>query len=139
MYQDWQHCGLEMVPPSRSFSPHFCFPYTGNSPQSWDIIEPSLYHKHTACLTNECMSDYWLRVLDKSCNVAMFKYVLVRDRKEDLERFFLFLGPHPWHMEVPRLGVELELQLLAYNTATATPDLNRFLQPTPQFTATPGP
>ena len=22
---------------------------------------------------------------------------------------FLFLGPHPWHMEVPRLGVRLEL------------------------------
>ena len=27
------------------------------------------------------------------------------------------------HMEVPRLGVELELQLLAYATATATQDL----------------
>ena len=26
-------------------------------------------------------------------------------------------------MEVPRLGVKLELQLLAYPTATATPDL----------------
>ena len=23
--------------------------------------------------------------------------------------FFSFLGPHPWHMEVPRLGVKLEL------------------------------
>ena len=23
--------------------------------------------------------------------------------------FFCFLGPHPRHMEVPRLGVELEL------------------------------
>jgi len=23
--------------------------------------------------------------------------------------FFVFLGPHSWHMEVPRLGVELEL------------------------------
>jgi len=23
--------------------------------------------------------------------------------------FFCFLGPHPWHMEVPRLGVQLEL------------------------------
>ena len=22
---------------------------------------------------------------------------------------FVFLGPHLWHMEVPRLGVELEL------------------------------
>ena len=27
-----------------------------------------------------------------------------------------------WHMEVPRLGVKLELQLPAYTTATATPD-----------------
>ena len=35
---------------------------------------------------------------------------------------FVFLGPHPWHMEVPRLGVYLELQLLAYATATAMPD-----------------
>ena len=29
-----------------------------------------------------------------------------------------FLGPHPKYMEVPRLGCELELQLLAYTTAT---------------------
>ena len=28
----------------------------------------------------------------------------------------------PWHMDVPRLGVEWELQLLAYTTATAIPD-----------------
>ena len=33
-----------------------------------------------------------------------------------------FLGPHLWHMEVPSLGVESELQLPAYATATATPD-----------------
>ena len=33
--------------------------------------------------------------------------------------FLLFLGSHPWHLEVPRLGVELELQLPAYATATA--------------------
>ena len=40
--------------------------------------------------------------------------------------FFIFLGPHSWHMEVPRLGVELELQLQlqAYTTATATPNLS---------------
>ena len=37
--------------------------------------------------------------------------------------FFCFLllflggGAHPWHMEVPRLGVESELQLLTYTTA----------------------
>ena len=28
-------------------------------------------------------------------------------------------------MDVPRLGVKLELQLLAYTTATVTPDLSR--------------
>ena len=37
--------------------------------------------------------------------------------------FFCFLGPHMRHMEVPGLGAESELQLLAYTTATATPDL----------------
>ena len=31
---------------------------------------------------------------------------------------FCFLGPHLWHMEVPRLGAESELQMLAYITAT---------------------
>ena len=31
----------------------------------------------------------------------------------------VFLGLHPWHMEALRLRVELELQLLAYTTATA--------------------
>ena len=36
--------------------------------------------------------------------------------------FFVFLGLHPLHMEVPRQGVKLELQLLAYTTAPATGD-----------------
>ena len=43
-----------------------------------------------------------------------------------LSFFFLcFLGLHLWHMEVPRVGVELELQLPACATATAKPDLSR--------------
>ena len=33
---------------------------------------------------------------------------------------FSFSGPYLGHMEVPRLGVELELWLTAYSTATAT-------------------
>ena len=36
--------------------------------------------------------------------------------------FFFFLQLHLQHMELPRLGVKLELQLLAYATPTATPD-----------------
>ena len=35
--------------------------------------------------------------------------------------FFCFLGLHPRHMKVPRLGVKSELQLLAY---TAMQDLS---------------
>ena len=38
--------------------------------------------------------------------------------------FFVFLGLHLWHMEVPRLGVKTELQLPAYTTATETSDLS---------------
>ena len=38
--------------------------------------------------------------------------------------FFFFLLYHLWHMEVPGLGIESELQLLAYATATATQDLS---------------
>ena len=37
---------------------------------------------------------------------------------------FSFLGPHLQHMEILRFGVELELQLLAYTTATALQDLS---------------
>ena len=36
---------------------------------------------------------------------------------------FSFLGPHPQHMEVPWWGVESELHILVYATATATWDL----------------
>ena len=45
---------------------------------------------------------------------------------EMLNFFFLILWRHLWHMEVPGLGVELELQLLAYAKATATQDLSCF-------------
>ena len=41
-----------------------------------------------------------------------------------MDIFFFFIGPYPWHMEVPSLGVELELQLLAYTTGTAMQDLS---------------
>ena len=38
---------------------------------------------------------------------------------------FVFLGPYPRHMEVPRLGVQSELQLPVYTRAIATQDPNR--------------
>ena len=44
--------------------------------------------------------------------------------------FFLFRATL-WHMEVSNLGVELELQLPTYATATAMPDLSCSCRPTP--------
>ena len=38
---------------------------------------------------------------------------------------YCFLGPHPGHMESPRLRVESELELQAYTIARETADLNR--------------
>ena len=38
---------------------------------------------------------------------------------------FICLGLHPRHMEVPRLGVQSELQLPTYAMATATSDPSR--------------
>ena len=40
------------------------------------------------------------------------------------KRQSFFLGPHLGHMEMPRLGVDSELQLPAYTTATAMLDLS---------------
>ena len=51
--------------------------------------------------------------------------------------FFVFLGLHPQHMEFSRLGVELELQLPVYTTATAMPDPSHVCDlhhSSPQFT-----
>ena len=44
---------------------------------------------------------------------------------------FGFLGLYLQHMDVPRLGVELELQLLAYTIASAMWDPSCVCWPTP--------
>ena len=43
--------------------------------------------------------------------------------------YFFFLGLHLQHTKVPRLGVISQLQLLAYTTATATPDPSHVCDP----------
>ena len=53
------------------------------------------------------------------------EYLRVKPRHQGFFALFCFSGPRLRHIEVPRLGVEWELQLLAYAPATATPDLSR--------------
>ena len=56
-----------------------------------------------------------------AAGVALEKAKIQTNKKKITLNFliliFVFLGLHPQHMEVPRLGVELELQLPAYITA----------------------
>ena len=42
---------------------------------------------------------------------------------------YCFLGPHLQHIEVPRPGVNSELQLPTYTTVTAVPDLSCMCKP----------
>ena len=55
-------------------------------------------------------------------NLSGSKSTIIKKKKKIFFFFFFFLGLDPWHMKVPRLGVQSELQLLVYATTTATPD-----------------
>ena len=72
----------------------------------WDLLPPSLRALRCLCLLVDAS------FFSLSLSLSFFL-------------FFVFSGPHLWHMEVPRLGVKLELQLLALTTAAATLDLSR--------------
>ena len=54
--------------------------------------------------------------------ICFFLLLLWLDFYHIIISYFVFLGLHPQHVEVPRLGVESELPLLAY--ATAVPNLS---------------
>ena len=71
-----------------------------------------------------------LRMRSRKISSVLLECLNVSDSPGDLVKnanccfVFVFLGPHPQHMEVPRPWVQSELQLLAYTTATATWDLS---------------
>ena len=86
----------------------------------------SAYSPHTTpCMTGECQDSGFMICSESSpinifhCSAAIWHYIPCFPLSLSLS---LFLGPHLQHMEVPRLGVESELKLLAYVTATATRD-----------------
>ena len=45
------------------------------------------------------------KILEFSCDLRLLRSIF----NVEVSFFFLFLGVHPFHMEFPRLGVELEL------------------------------
>ena len=52
---------------------------------------------------------------------------------------FFFLGPHPWHMEVPRLGVWIRAVATGLHQSLSNLRSGPSLQPTSQLTAMPDP
>ena len=70
----------------------------------WDFYTQALSHTTTQCNSSHTCDKQQIQVYTR----AFFFFF-----------FFVISGPHPRHMEVPR---QSELQLLAYATATATPD-----------------
>ena len=79
--------------------------------------------------TKNLYQNLYVRVLQRNRTNIIYTYNHVRVcvhvcmiSFKELAIFFFFLGPCLWYMKVPRLGVETELQMLAYTTATATLD-----------------
>ena len=82
-----------------------------------------------------CLNDYWMSYPErlKSDYVCKVKFIFWKSAKWIVFQlpfrclfvwlvvvfFFVFLGPHPWYMEVPRLESNQRAA-----TATATPDLS---------------
>ena len=63
-------------------------------------------------------------------NQHHMEHYICDEDKSSILKYFNFLGLHLWHMEVPRLGVKLGLQLQAYTTVAATPYTSHICDPT---------
>ena len=90
---------------------YFCWATMATPDIKFNINTWSLKRKNNL---NDKKYSWYLYIFYLKCyvmkNSPVFGFVFV----------FCFLGPHPWHMELPRLGVKSELQPPAYATATAT-------------------
>ena len=98
--------------------------FTGVYTHHWRTrpIFQGIYLKKYAC------KDFLLKVINFRCmHYTMEALILLPVRETNFFFFclFFFLGPLPRRMEVPRLGVQLKLQPLAYTRATAMPDPSR--------------
>ena len=105
---------------------HFHLHYYQVPGSNWDLEQDDsnnlILDSKDVSLTTHAFDVTWnisIRKLVVATFISYFIYLFI----------FAFLkiklgGPHPWHVEVPRLDVELELQLLVYVTATGTQDPN---------------
>ena len=91
------------------------------------------YNNIDICASSRCLRVY---IQPSACVFTYYKHLERPDSFFFFFWYFVFSGPHPQHMEIPRLGVELEVQLPAFTTAT-TMRIQVLLPPAPQLMATP--
>ena len=109
--------------------------HTCHSIQLLSFLPPliSIFHCWLFCLeifalvfcASGCSACAWMSEDSLMCDLyphPVQKHGPESDRGKRLFFPFFFLGPHLWYMEVPRLGVQSELQVPDYTTATATWD-----------------
>ena len=117
----WINIWMSTRPPQTPLRSHFP-PNKWKTPLDFCLVLfisfvniPLLFHSP---LLNLLCKDraliFWVVLCDNQITVVWFLFVCLF--------VFAFLGLDLQHLEVLRLGVESELQLLAYTTATATPD-----------------
>ena len=87
-----------------------------------DSLEARVQGGHLA-LAKQRLSNYIQKVKMKGYTSAP-SALSPDNHRENFFFFLVFLGLHPQHMEIPRLGVKPELQLLAYATVIAMQDLS---------------
>ena len=106
------------LPPPTSHAFHGDFPLRGNH----DDFPEALVREENDSSPSSTLFCLQQNVLQMITVIVPFFEKLISDEKEKTYKlviillffFFCFLGLHPWYMEVPRLGVELEQQLPAY-------------------------
>ena len=106
-------CGCDLSNRRRENSFHTFFKVQWGDAREVSVVKHSLWSRQWSLAepTDAHHSGYLQMRKLKICSCYYFNSIL-----------FYFLGFQVWHMEVPRLGVKLELQLPAYTTATAMPD-----------------
>uniref|UniRef100_A0A8D0TTU8 Staufen double-stranded RNA binding protein 1 n=1 Tax=Sus scrofa TaxID=9823 RepID=A0A8D0TTU8_PIG len=114
--------------------------YGGTSPTAETILKNNISSGHVphGPLTRPSEQlDYLSRVQGfqvtvrpELCPVPQCSHLcFLADLSTSFVVLLLLLGPHPRHLEVPRLGVKLDLHLPAYTTATARWDPSRICDP----------
>ena len=112
---------INLISTLRAFAPAFLFSWKG---VPWSLCLP---YSQPLCHRQNAISAEKLPTYGSESNYTpiLHKRILPRAASFILFYFiYVFLGPPLQHVEVPRLVVELELQLPAYTTATAMPDLS---------------